>query len=133
MPIGIRLYFECFSTNYYFSEQSKHRMVGVRLKNKLKAEVLAQLTGKYSRIHLSDCPVGIDYTFFSCHKYDVDNYSAMVKYIQDCLVFRGILQDDNPKIINEIRIRVRQISAPVNEGVYIRFYRNSEIEYPDVV
>lgn len=120
----IRLYFKHFSTNYYFSEQRTHIMKGVKLKNKLKAEVLAQLTGKYKKITLSQCPVGLDFTFLSSHDYDVDNYSSMVKYIIDCLVYRGILQDDNPCIVNEIRIRVTNVKSLAQEGCEIIFFKS---------
>lgn len=129
--MGIRLYFKHFSTNYYNSEQRTHRMLGVRLKNALKATVLAQLSGRYAKIPEDSRPVIIDFTFFSTHKYDVDNYSAMVKYIQDCLVFRGILQDDNQNIIGECRIRVKRILNESREGCLIRFLPNSEIVFPD--
>ena len=121
---GIRLYFTCFSTNYFNSEQRKHRMLGVRLKNQLKAEVLAQLTGKYTPIDPRKYPILIDFTFISAHKYDIDNYSTMAKYILDCIVSRNILQDDNPNVVNEIRIRVKAITNKSQEGCLIRFYKN---------
>lgn len=124
MATTIRLYFAHFSTNYYISEQRKHFMMGVRLKNQLKSTVLSQLTARFGKIKLCDCPIGLDFTFLSSHKYDVDNYSAMAKYIIDCLVCRGILQDDNPQIVNEIRIRVKKTS-PEKEGCEINFFKTT--------
>jgi Holliday junction resolvase RusA-like endonuclease len=128
---GIRLYFKCFSTNYFNSTITKHIMAGVRLKNQLKSDCLAQITGKYQPINFINCPIIMDFTFLSTHNYDVDNYLTMSKYVQDCLVLRGVLQDDNPKIVNETRIRVINVKSYADEGVFIRFISNKTPEIPN--
>jgi hypothetical protein len=50
-------------------------------------------------------PVKCHYHFeFSKKRLDISNCFYMVKLIEDCLVKKGILINDDPKFINEIKV-----------------------------
>ena len=99
----------------------------------MKHDVLRQVNlGRFRRIESKYFPLCIEYIFITTHAFDVDNYNIMAKYITDCLVFRTILTDDNPDVINEYRVSIRKTSKLDREGCLIRFKPNNELDKIDI-
>lgn len=130
---GMRLYFSHFSLNKFLAGRGGTGWQSQELKKKLKHDVLRQVNlGRLRRIESKYFPLCIEYIFITTHAFDVDNYNIMAKYITDCLVFRTILIDDNPDVINEYRVSIRKTSKPDREGCLIRFKPNNELDKIDI-
>ena len=54
-------------------------------------------------------PIKMRYTFYKKGRaFDLTNYSATIKIIEDLLVDAGFIKDDSPKYIPEVEIRYRK-------------------------
>ena len=118
MKYKLRLFFAHFSTNMFLAGRGGTGYKAQMLKKALKNTILPQITfAKLPKI--TNFPIAINYIFITTHDYDIDNYNIMAKYITDCLVFRGILPDDNQNIINSYSVLIQKIDKKNDEGCIV--------------
>lgn len=61
---------------------------------------------------ITNYPVNCHYTFYIPNNYDTSNLSIMMKLIEDCLVKKGILENDSRKYVRRITME----AVKSNEG-----------------
>ena len=83
------------STNKFY--ESKHWTFRSKIKDQYRN---IPFTGK----PVLEYPVDCHYTFYIPNNFDTSNLSIMQKLIEDCLVIKGILENDSPKFVNRISI-----------------------------
>lgn len=88
------------SLNKLYSQ--KHWAVRKKIKDDYNKEILREL-GNYDAFTCESYRLFITYNA----RLDVDNVILLSKFVSDCLVKEGYVQDDSPKFYGEIRIRYK--------------------------
>lgn len=120
MALTIKLSFTPFCTNYANSGQLANRNRGEESKHLLKHKLRGQLT-RVNRIRAH--PLTVDFQFISMKEYPVHNYGLIAQYIIETIYSMGLLQDTNPDIIAEIKIRTKLTRDMTKQGCIVTFDR----------
>ena len=92
------------STNSFYNTYHLKRS---KIKNEIYAEVVPQMKAQLKKIKEADLPLHLIWQLRCKGKaLDIDNFSAIVKMLNDSLIHAKIIDDDNPKIIQSQTVRL---------------------------
>lgn len=96
---------------------------GSRMKKKNEEKVIEWIAASgISRV--TEYPVGLEITWYDSSRRDLDNIMFATKFIQDALVERGVLDNDDPRHISSLVHHIVHVKA--NPHIDVRIIPKAE-------
>lgn len=96
---------------------------GSRMKKRNEEKVIEWIAvSGISRV--TEYPVGLEITWYDSSRRDLDNIMFATKFIQDALVERGILENDDPKHISSLSHHIVHVKE--NPHIDVRIIQKAE-------